>query len=98
MMSERALREVAKRHQEHILPPYDAMMDMDGFEAICEFVRNFGSSNVYVPSLRTIFGHCFELDIMKHYNGTNVRELVRKYGYSEKFVRNLIRRKSGRRG
>ena len=92
-MNDNLLKEVAMRYQEHILPPYDAMIDMDGFEAICELVRNFGSSSVYVPSLRTIFGQCLELDMMEHYNGTNVRELVKKYGYSEKFVRNLIKRK-----
>ena len=30
-MNKKHLREIAERHQEHILPPYDVIIGMDGF-------------------------------------------------------------------
>ena len=92
LMNESVVRQAAKKYQESILPPYDAMMDMDGFDSICAFSKTFSGSSVYVPSLRTIFGQCLEKDMLNAWNGANVRELVQKYGYSERHVRDLIRR------
>ena len=91
-MDEGALRQAAQRYQEDILPPYDAIMEMDGFDAICAFSRTFSGTSVYVPSLRTIFCQCLENDILRLYNGTNLRQLVRQYGFSERHVRALIRK------
>ena len=89
-MNEREMREVARKHQDLILPPYDAMMDMDGFDAICAFSRTFSGTSVYVPSMRTILGQCLEKEMLNMYNGANVRELVQRYGFSERHVRKLI--------
>ena len=93
-MDERIVKQAARRYQDHILPPYDAIMDMDGFEAICAFSKTFSGSSIYVPRLRTIFGQCLEMDMLTNYNGANVRELVQKYGFSERHVRDLIKRES----
>ena len=91
-MDERIVKKAARRYQDCILPPYDAMIDMDGFEAICAFSKTFSGTSVYVPRLRTIFGQCLEKDMLMNYNGANVRELVQKYGFSERHVRDLLRR------
>ena len=91
-MDERVVKQAAKMYQEYILPPYDVMMDMDGFDAICAFSQTFSGTSVYVPSMRTIFGQCLEQDMLRVWNGKNLRELVRKYGYSERHVRELLRR------
>jgi len=69
------------------------MMEMDGFGAICTFSRTFSGTNVYVPSLRTIFSQCLEKDMLQHYDGANIRELVQKYGFSERHVRDLVKQK-----
>ncbi|MCL2420489.1 MAG: hypothetical protein FWD03_01410 [Defluviitaleaceae bacterium] len=89
--NEEIIKEAAQRHPGDILPPYDAMMDMSGFEALCAFSRVFGGTSIYVPSLRTMFGSCLEKDIVQHYNGTNIRELVHKYGFSERHVRSILK-------
>ena len=91
-MNERIIRQVAMQYPDLILPPYDAIMDMDGFDAVCAFSRTFSGTSVYVPSLRTIFGKCIEKSIIEQYNGTNVREMVQKYGYSERHVRDILLR------
>jgi len=91
-MNEKSFRDAAEKYQELILQPYDEMMAMDGFEAICAFSKTFSGTSVYVPSLRTIFGQCLEMDILTQHNGTNVRDMVKKYGYSERYVRDLLKR------
>jgi Mor family transcriptional regulator len=91
-MNERTVKQAALRYQDCILQPYDAMMDMDGFDAICTFSKTFGGTSVYVPSVRTIFGQCLEKDMLNAWNGANVRELVQKYGFSERHIRDLIKR------
>ena len=92
-MNEKVIKQAAKRYQSFILPPYGTMMETDGFNAICAFSRTFSGTSIYVPSLRTIFGQCLEKDMLQHYNGTNIREIVQIYGFSEKHVRDLLRRK-----
>ena len=91
-MNERLMKQAALEYPEFILPPYDEMMDMDGFEAICAFSRNFGKTTVYIPSLRTIFGQCMEQDMLGKLNGKNSREIALRYGYSDRFVRELLKR------
>ena len=93
-MNEHVVKQAAHRYQGYILSPYDTMMDTDGFGAICAFSRTFSGTSIYVPSLRTIFSQCLEKDMLQHYNGTNIRELVQKYGFSERHVRNVVRKKN----
>jgi len=91
-MDEKELKATAKKHKHLIMPPYNGMVELDGFEAICAFSKAFSGTTVYVPSLRRIFGQCLDMDMLEHYTRTNVRELVQKYGYSERYVRDLVRR------
>jgi len=92
-MNEQVVKQAAHRYRGYVLPPYDTMMEMDGFGAICAFSRTFSGTNVYVPSLRTIFSQCLEKDMLLHYDGANIRELVQKYGFSERYVRDLVKQK-----
>ena len=90
MIDKKRIKELALRHKECIPAPYDKMMDMDGFEAICAFTYEFGGSGIYVPKLNTIFKQCLEKGIVSSFNGKNTRELAKDYGVSERYIRNLI--------
>ena len=90
-MNQQVLKQAAERYQDYIISPYDVIMNLSGFEAICEFSRNFGGSSVYIPGLRTIFSDCIDQDIIDRYNGRNIRELIQNYGYSENRIRRLIK-------
>jgi Mor family transcriptional regulator len=57
--------------------------------AICEF---FGGHTVYVPSARTIFARCLEREAKSQFNG-NVKELSRKFGFTERHMRRMLNRK-----
>jgi len=90
-MDVNALKTAAKKYNHLITPPYNQMMEMDGFEAICAFSKTYSGTSVYIPSLRTIFGQCLDMDMLDNYARTNVRELVQMYGYSERYVRDLVK-------
>ena len=89
-MSEKHIRNAVMQNKRLIFPPYDTMIDMDGYDAICAFSQAFSGGTVYVPSLRTIFKECIEQEINNRYNGKNIRELAKDYGLSVRHVRNLI--------
>ena len=84
------IKEAAMLHPSLILPPYDEIIFLDGYDAICAFVRSFGSSNVYVPSLRSILKQCIEEEIRNRYNGKNLALLAKEYGCSDRYIRNVV--------
>lgn len=96
-MNKETLRESAMRHPGAVLPPFDAIMNLDGFDAICAIAEHLGGRNTYVPSLRTIFGRCLEADARREYNGSRSKSLAalsQKYGYTERHLRRLIAEKN----
>ena len=90
-MDDKKMRETANRYKNLIVPPFDTIMDMDGFDAICAFSRNYSGNHVYIPSLRSIFRACIEQEILIQAKNKNVSELARTYGYSDRHIRNLLR-------
>ena len=91
-MSKSVLREAAKKYPDLILPPYDAIMRHEGFDAVCAFSELLGGSAVYVPSSRTIFSACLLALAKKEYDTKNVSlvALARKYGFTERHLRKMI--------
>lgn len=87
------LRTVAMRHKDEILSPYDAIIEMDGFEAVCAFCDLFGGATVYIPNKRKIFQRCLELEAMKEFDGGNYMTLKQKYGFSVSHLRKFINEK-----
>ena len=84
------LKEAAKKNPTKIAAPFDTMLNSDGFEAICALTEQLGGLTVYVPKIRTIFARCLEIEAKKEYNGRNLIELSKKYGYTERHMRRLV--------
>jgi Mor family transcriptional regulator len=89
-MNDALLRQVANKYRGDILEPYDAILELDGFEAICAFSDFFNGSSVYVPSKKTIFQHCLERAAYQEFNGKNFPALARKYGLSNRTLRRVF--------
>ncbi len=89
-MNESILKRAALKHREDILEPYDDLMGLNGFDAICAFCDYFGGSTVYIPRKQTIFRRCLELEAIQEFNGANYQKLVRKYGMSESHLRKIL--------
>ena len=91
-MKKTIMQEAAVSFPNLILPPYDAILNQDGFDAICAFSEYFGGTTVYVPSTRTIFASCLLAQAKNDYDTKNVSlvALARKYGFSERYLRKVI--------
>ena len=89
-MDKTTLRQVALKHQSEIMQPYDAIMDLQGFDAICAFAEYLGGTTVYIPNLKTIFAKCLALEAKRHFDGQNYYELCRRYGISERQLRRIL--------
>ena len=91
-MSKSILREAAMNHPDLVLPPYDAIIKHDGFDAVCAFSELLGGAVVYVPSSRTIFSACLLALAKKEFDTKNVSlvALARKYGFTERHLRKMI--------
>jgi len=92
-MEKSIIRQAAMRHPAAVLQPYDTLMGLqglEGFDAIYAIWENFGGTQVYVPSIKTIFAGCLENEAMREFNGKNYANLARKYGFSDKHMRRLV--------
>ena len=89
-MDKRILKEAVLKHPELILQPFDALMGMEGFEAIYTLCENMGGATVYIPSARKIFARCIEREILREFDGYNHDRLARKYGYSGRHLKRII--------
>lgn len=72
------------------MQPYDTIMGLHGFDAICAFTEHLGGLTVYVPSMRTIFVRCLEAEVRNDFKGCNLAALSRKYGFTERYLRRML--------
>jgi Mor family transcriptional regulator len=88
-MDKTTLQRVALLHPSEITQPYDEMVELCGFEAVHAFAEIYGGQTLYVPTMRGIFAGCLTEAARKEFNGYNIKELSRKYGFT---ARQLSRR------
>ena len=89
-MEHNLLKAAVMANPNEILQPYDTIMGLEGFDAICKFAEMLGGLTVYVPHARSIFAGCLEAEVRKEFNGKNIIALAKKYGYSERHVRRMF--------
>jgi len=92
-MEKHIIKQAAQRHPNSILQPYDAIMGMEGFEAIYTLCENIGGATVYVPSVRKVFAECLTKEALREFNGYNYDALAKKYGYTSRHLRRLLQGK-----
>lgn len=83
-------RESAEKYSDFVISPFDEINRVYGYEtveAICDY---FGGATTYIPTLASVFSDCVKKAIVDEFAG-NVRELARKYGVSDSFVRRALR-------
>lgn len=89
-MDKQVLRQAAERHPESILQPYDALMGLEGFDAIYAICENLSGATIYVPSARKIFAECLAKEAAQEFNGYNYDTLAKKYGFSCRHLRRML--------
>lgn len=89
-MNDNYLKELATTYTEEILPPFDTLISLVGYDAICKMADMLGGSAIYIPTKKRIFNGCIRQQILKDFDGTNYKELARKFGYCERTVRSIL--------
>ena len=89
-MDKNAMRNAVLQNPAEVMPPFDTILEIAGFDALYDFVHEFNGQSLYVPNPRTIFVRCLEMEVKKEFTGQNFSGLAKKYGYTERHKRRVI--------
>ena len=91
-MQKMAIETAARFNGDLVKEPYKSMIDIIGLESFLEFLWVFGGTHLYVPKPRSAFARCIDEEIKRLFNGYNFKELVSMFGFSETYVRDVLRK------
>lgn len=75
------------------LPPqFESIAMKVGMDITKMLFKEFGGTSVYFPTEKMIYKEARDREIIKEFNGFNVKELASKYRMSESYVRAIIRK------
>lgn len=74
------------------------MAEAIGLEATLKLVATYSGMVIYVPKMETVGRGRRDREIREAYDGTNARELARRYGVTESWVRRVANARRRGRG
>ncbi|GIM33914.1 Mor transcription activator family protein [Paraclostridium bifermentans] len=75
------------------LPPqFENIAIRVGIDITKVLFEEFGGTSVYFPTEKMIYKEARDREIIKEFNGFNVKEIASKYRMSESYVRAIIRK------
>lgn len=69
---------------------YKEISELIGLDATLKIYLRFKGQQITFP-VRLYNPHLIQQNVIKEFDGTNIRELAKKYDYSEKTIRRMIR-------
>ena len=69
---------------------YKEICEIIGIDATLKIYLRFKGQQISFP-VRLYNPHLIQQNVIKEYDGSNIRELAKKYDYSEKTIRRMIR-------
>lgn len=82
--------QMAQGDPELLNPIYKEISERLGMDIAMDIYQMFKGQQVTFP-MRFFNAECIRRIIVQEYDGTNVKKLALKYGYSEKTVRRIVR-------
>lgn len=82
--------EALEKERELYNAVYKEISEIIGLESTLKLYLRFKGQQVTFP-VRLYNPHLIQQNVIKEYDGSNIRELARKYDYSEKTIRRMIR-------
>lgn len=73
---------------------YQAVAEIVGIENALKLSRHLGGLYFYYPQIESLLRDRRDERIRKEFNGSNHRELARKYGLTESWIRSIVQRKT----
>ena len=88
------LAEIAAEIPLESLPDeYQIIAELFGVEGALRLAKHSGGMRIYIPKLDTLVREHRDARIRSEFTGFNHRELARKYGLSETWIREIIQHK-----
>lgn len=69
---------------------YKELCDCVGFENMLKIYKRMKGIQITFPQ-RLFSGSYVKKQVSKRYDGHNIKQLAREYGYSEKWIREMLR-------
>ena len=85
--------QMAQRDPELLNSVYKEISERLGMDTAMDIYQLFKGQQVSFP-MRFFSAECIRRNIAEEYDGTNIKSLAVKYGYSEKTVRRIVRESS----
>lgn len=82
--------EALEKERELYNAVYKEISEIIGLESTLKLYLRFKGQQVTFP-VRLYNPHLIQQNVIKEYDGSNIRELARKYDYSEKTIRRMIK-------
>lgn len=83
---------------EDIPQNYQPLAKAIGIKALMLLAQEVGGTTLYVPKAESLVQEVRDRKIRAEFNGSNYRELARKYNLSESWVRRIVREEASREG
>ena len=79
--------------KDHLNGVYKELAEIMSFESVVSIYEHFKGQQITFPT-RLMSNEFTIRQILNEYNGKNVKELAKKHGYSERWIRNVVKNKS----
>ena len=90
MRGEVTVVDPAKIKEEYLNGAYSELAEMLGIDAVLKIHASYRGQQVFFPM--DLFSKEFiRKQIIEEYNGYNVKQLATKYGYTEKWVKKILK-------
>jgi len=66
------------------------LADAIGIENVVELCQRFGGTSLYVPKVDSILYPIKRRAILKEFNGSNYKDLAKRYGISERSIYDIV--------
>lgn len=93
-MNDDMIKEIFLKHPEGIMRTFAEITKKIGFETLCSLSDEFGGTTLYIPTRKRLFSGCFSEEIKLEFDGINIKELAKKYGFSERTIRSIVEKNS----
>ena len=90
IMTERSLKTLVLKYPDKIMYPFDMLYEEIGYDGICLLSDMYSGSSLYIPSKKRMFSKCLSEELLKEFDGFNIRQLAQKYGFCERTVRCIL--------
>lgn len=77
--------------QEQVPPEIQWLSELVGMEHFLQILDTAGGECIYFPKRETLERPLRHQAILREYNGTNLRQLSRKYGVTDRCIRNILK-------